>query len=178
MRQNLRAVQALPPERIEWEFIGLIPADFDRKKILQTRQLHQLRQIPRVAKDIRQPQHGGFRAHAKFLGEVIAPQQKLAGQRFAAADVAIGFDPHAADDLPATLEDAGFNRGKQLGVIGFDVFVQLRLALREMKLRVCLELPQNRVEGPARFAARLRQCPQPRHINVRVTSGDDFIVQR
>ena len=78
MRQDLRAIQALPQEGIVRQAVVLTPADLDGHEIFETRLLNELRQCTGIAKDIGQPQYGTISIPAEMLAEVHAPQQELA----------------------------------------------------------------------------------------------------
>ncbi len=173
MDQHPAAVDPLPPEAVVGQAIVLIPADLDGHKIFQAGLLDQLRQRPRVSKDVRQPEHGGISVGAKVLAEKTAAQQKLARQRFGSAQIAVGFNPHAADGLPAPLRHALFDRLQQLRVILPHIVVKLGLALGEMVVGELLHQAQYGVERAPRFSSCLSQRPQPSDVDVGVTGGDD-----
>jgi hypothetical protein len=112
VRENLCAVYALPEERIVGQAVVLTPANLDRHKKFQTSLMDQLRERPGIAKDIRQPQDGALRIFSEMLTEERAPQQELTSERLGAAEIAISFDPHAADRFPASFFDSFFDRFK------------------------------------------------------------------
>ena len=178
VRQDLRAVDALPEEGIEGQAVVLAPADLDGHEIAQARLLDQLRQRPGIAEDIGQPQHGRFGVLAKVFAEETAPEQELAREGFRAAQVAVRFDPHATHRLPTPFFDLLLDGFEQRGLILFHELIQLRLALREVIIGELLHQAQGGVEGALRFAAGLADCPQPGHIDVGMACGVDDGIQR
>src|SRR5215213_7808320 len=104
-----------------------------------------------------------------MVAEERTPEEELARQRFRPAEIAIRFDPHPSDGLPAPLFDFLFDGFKQYRLVFLDKLIYLRLALREMVVRKLLHQADDVLECPLRFTAGLPQCPQPCHINMRVT---------
>ena len=95
-----------------------------------------------------------------------------------AREVAVGLDPHPADGLPAPLFDPFLDGLEQLGIIVLDVLVELRLALGEVVLGELFHQPQDCMEGAPGLAARLAQRPEPGHVDVGVSGGEDIDIQR
>jgi 23S rRNA (cytidine1920-2'-O)/16S rRNA (cytidine1409-2'-O)-methyltransferase len=77
VRENLRAIQTLPPHELIRHAVVLIPTHFVRDEILHARLFNQLRQRPTIAKRIGQPQNGRVNI-PKMLTEIAASKQKLA----------------------------------------------------------------------------------------------------
>ena len=80
MRENLRAVNPLPPKRIIGKLIVLVPADLCRHKVFHTRFFHDLGHRSRIAEHIRQPYQCRF--PAKLLANKAFPVHKLSDERF------------------------------------------------------------------------------------------------
>ncbi len=177
VRQHPRAVQALPPQQLIGHLVVLVPTHFVGDEILHPRQLDQLGQRPAIAEGIRQPQDRRIHV-AEMTAEVAAPQQELPRQQFRADGVAIRLDPRAAHRLPAPLFHPLLDLLEQLRVVFFGVFVELRLTLGKRVLRELVHQPQHRAEGAPGLANRLRERPQPRHVDVRVPHTDDVHVHR
>ena len=109
--------------------------------------------------------------------EERAPEQELARQRLGAADVAVGFDPHAADRFPAAVADLLLDGGKEFRLVLPDVVVELWLALGEGVVGELLHEAQGGVERAFGLAARLAERPEPGNVDVGMTGGVDVDVE-
>jgi len=178
VRQHARAVQALPPEAVIRQVVVLVPADLDGEEVFQPGLLDQLRQRPGIAEHIRQPQHRRLCPRPEVLPKEAAAQQKLAGQRLRAADVAVGLNPHPTDRLPAPLGHPLPDGREQRRVVLPDKLVKLRLALGEGEVRELIHQAHDVVEGAPGLTPGLAQRPQPGDIKVGMPRADDVHVQR
>src|SRR5579884_3026139 len=164
--QDARSGQALPPEAIVRQAIILAPTNFDGEEVFQARLFNQLRQSPGIAKDIGQPENGRFVDTGKIFLKEGAAQQKLAGQRFGTTQITIGLNPHAPDQLPASLCRSLSNSLKQFRIILAYVIIKLWLALRKMIFWILLHQTHHSMEGTTSFAPCLPQRPEPGYINM------------
>ncbi len=174
MGQHARAVQPLPPERIKGQAVVLVPADLDGEEILQAGFFDQLRQVPGIAKDIRQPEHRAFGSLAEIFAEEGPPQEELAGQRFGAAQVAVGLDPHAAHRFPGAAFHGRADEFEQGRVILADIIVKLGLRLGKDKIGELLGKAHGVIEGAPGLAPGLGKRPQPGHVDVGVAGSGNI----
>ena len=117
MRQHFAAVNAAPLKCIERHFVELVPRKLRRHKVIDAALFHDLRQRAGVAEHIRQPQNAVI--HAEFLAEEALAVNELAHKAFAARQVAVGFQPHAALRLPTLFLHALFQARIQLRITLF-----------------------------------------------------------
>ena len=175
--QHPCAVDALPPEQLVGQAVILVPADLRRDEPVQAGLSDQLRQRAGEAERVGQPHHRRL-GLAEFVAKILPAEQELARQRFRARCVAIGLDPGAAHHLPAPVLYALFDAVEDLRIILFGVFVELGLALGEDVVGVVVHHAQHVAERSAAFAARLRQRPQPGHVDMGMTNPDDIDIDR
>ena len=171
VRRNSRAVDPFPPEGVIGERVAaaISPGNLLGSKTYHSAALEDLRQRAGITEHIRQPQHA--RIHAQLVTVELLPVHHLPDQRFAAAHVGVGLNPHSAiGNQPPSL-DLGLIALIQLRVQRFHHHIQMRLALQEAVLRVLVK-QRHLVDGCARhLALGFRQRPQPGHVNVRVPKG-------
>ncbi len=172
MGQHPGAVQPLPPEAVVGQAVVLAPADLDREEVFQPGLLDQLGQVPGIAEDVGQPQHGRNPV-AKMAAEERLAQQELARQGFRPADVAVCLDPHAAQWFPAPLRHPRFDLAKESRVIPAHKLIKLGLALGKMIGRKLLHQPQDGGKGTPCLAPCLPHRPQPGQVEVGVARGRD-----
>ncbi len=158
--------------------IELAPPQLDGEEVAHPCLYSELRQAPRETERIGQPEHRRVDRAVKMFAEVAPPEHELARQAFRTADVAVGFDPHAADHLPATFSYPLAQALEAVGMFAAEVLVELRLALGETVLRVLVHQMQDGMKSAADFAPRLRQRPQPSRVEMRMTGGVNAHRQR
>jgi hypothetical protein len=105
---------------------------------------------------------------AEAAVEVALGVEELARERLAGRHVAVRLDPHPADGLEASLGRERLDPPQQLGVVLLEEGVDLRCGLVEVQLRVALEQADRRPQRAAGLAARLRERPAPREVEVGV----------
>ena len=98
VREHSRAVDTFPPERVVLRLVGVVPGKLLGQEVVAPRLLDQLGEVAGISEDVRQPQDA--RLVAELLHEVALAVQKLAHQRLAGRQVAVGLHPHRADRLP------------------------------------------------------------------------------
>ena len=94
----------MPPEEAEGELVGVVPVHLLSDEVVHAGALVDLRELPVVAEGVGVPADAG--GDSVLLVEVALADEELADEGFAVGEVEVGLDPHAADDLPATLFDA------------------------------------------------------------------------
>ena len=99
MGQKFASVDAAPMEGVIGETVGLVPGHFLAHEIRASGEAGDLRQRSRTAEYIRQPQVLHF--DSELIPEEILAIEKLADQRFAARQIAVGFNPHSSEQFPA-----------------------------------------------------------------------------
>ena len=117
MCQHFAAVNAAPLECIERHFVELVPRKLRRHEVIDAALFHDLRQRAGVAEHVRQPQNAVI--HTEFLAEEALAVNELAHKAFAARQVAVGFQPHAALRLPTLFLHALFQTRIQLRITLF-----------------------------------------------------------
>ena len=100
VREDARAVDALPPERAVREPVDLAPRHLLRQEGRDPGLLQDLRERGRVAEHVGQPEVG--RLAPELVEEEALAVHDLANQRLTRRDVAVGLDPHAPDRLEPT----------------------------------------------------------------------------
>ena len=109
------AVDAAPMKTVIGETISVVPAQLGGDKVLQARLVHDLRQVGRIAKCVRQPDSLGI--NAKILAVKAPPAHDLANQRLPGDDVDVGLHPHGPFDLELARLDALQQPRPKLGII-------------------------------------------------------------
>ena len=108
---------------------------------------------------------------------MLAPEflavENLADQRFAAGDVAVGFDPGRADRLPAAVGDPFADLAEQVGEILAQEVVDLRLALHETVVGKLVDVAQRRRRRASHLLPRFVERPEPGHVDVGVANHVD-----
>ena len=168
VRQNLRAVQPLPPEEVVGKWIRLGPVHLVSEERVDAGQRQQLRKRRTEPEAIREPAHR--RSLAEGRSKVPLAVEKLAADRLPAGHVEVGLYPHAPNRLPAPLIDSMADLLEELGVVLLEEGVELGRGLVEGQLRILLQQPGHGVEGPPGLAASLLQGPQPRQIEMGVAA--------
>ena len=176
MCQNLGAVNATPLKGVVGHLIKLVPCQLGGHEIVNAALCHNLGQCAGVTKDIGQPQDAVV--HAKFFFEELFPIQELANQTFAAGQVAVSLDPHAAFRLPAPFGNALLDLLVQLGITLLQKVVQLGLTGHELIVRVLLHQLEYRGKAAADLLAGLGNRPPPCHIDVGMpdAAGNDLVM--
>ena len=149
VREDARAVDALPEEGVVRKAVGLVPRDLLREEVLGACGSRDLRDGGREAEGVGQPHLA--RVHPELVAEESRPLDELPHQRLAADQVRVGLDPHPADRHEPTLGDArpGCARRAQ------DRTLHPRVLLRRRRRRT-------RSPGPGPSGrARSRRCGRP-----------------
>ena len=118
MRQDFRAIDAAPTEGINGQTVKLVPANFRGHETGNVTESHNLWQRGAIPKDIGQPDQ--TRCDAELLTGKACAMHNLADQRFAGGQIAVGFDPHRAHRLKASLGHALFDARVDLRDIFFE----------------------------------------------------------
>jgi len=168
VRQNLRAVQPLPPEEVVGKWIRLRPVHLVSEERVDAGQGQQLRKRRAEPETVREPAHR--RGLAEGRSKIALAVEKLAADRLPAGHVEVGLHPHAPHRLPAPLIDSIADLLEELGVVLLEEGVELGRGLVEGQLRILLQQPGHGVEGPPGLAASLLQGPQPRQIEMGVAA--------
>ena len=164
MGEYLGAVHSFPAEGIMGHTVKLIPADLGGHKHVNTGFLQNLRQSPGIAEHIGEPQI--FHIFPKFLFQESAADEELPGQGFSAGQVAVRFHPHAAVGFPASFFHPFLDLCKDFREVFLDIFINLRLCLKEDIFREHFHHAQHRRKRTGSLLMSMLQSPQPRHINV------------
>lgn len=113
MGQHPAAVEALPPEEIGGNMVGLAPVDLDREEAVDATLSQDLRQRAGKAEAVRQP--ADRMAGAEGLFEIALAIENLTGEAFAGRHVRVGLHPHAADGFPLSVHDLLLMRSRSAG---------------------------------------------------------------
>src|SRR5581483_11767327 len=108
------------------------------------------------------------RGDAERLAQVVLPVERLAHERLAGGDVAVGLDPPAADHLEAAARDVRADPREELRIALVDPGEEERRVAREDVVRVLVEAVDRRLERRAHLLVALRPLPQPDRIDVRI----------
>ncbi len=174
--EDAGAVDALPPESVVGELVGLVPGDLLGEEPFVAGQLGELRVGRVVAEGVGQPDALGL--HAEVLDEEPLAVHELAGDGFAAGQVAVGLHPHAADRHPLALLDRLLDAGPHARVVVAHPFVLLGLRAGEDELLVLVRQRGHVGEGPGGLALGLADRPQPGRVDVRVAHAGDAVGAR
>ena len=166
VREHLRAVDALPGERVVRRRVEAVPGQLLGQEPADAGAAHDLRQLAVVAEHVGVPEL--VAAAAELPLEEPLPVQELADERLAGRQVAVRLDPRAADRHPAPGLDLAADPPVQVGVARADPVVLLGLRAGEPELRVALHVRRLRAERAHGLAVRLGQRPQPGRVEVRV----------
>ena len=175
VREHTAAVDALPPERLVREPVGLVP-----RQLLGDEPAHppggeDLRQASRVAEDVGDPH---LRArHTEVLGEPALSVDDLAGDALPRREVHVRFDPHPPDRDPLPGGDLGGDPLEQLRFALADPLVLLGLRAGEHVVGLVVHQGHRRSERAHALAHRLADRPQPRRVDVGVPGGDGAVVR-
>ena len=167
MGEHPSAVQALPPEEVVRESVGLRPVQLGGEEAVETGGPEQLGQGGREPEAVRQPAHPVTLAELPFQPRL--PPQQLPRDRFSADHVHVGLDPHAAGRLPAAPGGQVSDPLEELGIDLANELVGLAGAVDEGHLRVAVQQVHHRVEGAPGLASGLLQRPQPGEVDVGLT---------
>ena len=118
--EHLAAVDALPYEALEGEFVLLVPADLGCVEVFYLAPPHDLRDVGVVAEGIGQPE-AIRRVIEVFAGELL-PFQELAHHQLARGDVAVALHIYAAVWLVAPLGHALLHLRENRGIVIFHPF--------------------------------------------------------
>lgn len=99
--------------------------------------------------------------------------EELAHHGFAADEIAVGFDPHAALNFPFSGEDGFFDLFIQSGIMLFGVSVMLCGGSAEYIIRIFFHECQLGTESPCAFADRFADGPEPAGVDVGMTDAVD-----
>ena len=135
-----------------------------RQEIIDAGPLVDLWKLPVVAKGVGIP--ADVHIHPEFFVEVCLAGKQLPDERLSAGHVEIGFNPHAADDLPAALSDALLDFLEEIRIFFFHPRICLRGGDAEFKVRVSAHQVQRAAERIAYNFYGLGPGPEPSHVNV------------
>ncbi|GBC97401.1 hypothetical protein HRbin16_03224 [bacterium HR16] len=173
VREDARAVDALPQEGVMREPVHLVPADFLCHKVADARLLQDLWQARRVAEYVGQPQF--HRLDAELLHPEPLAVQNLSHQRLAAGDITIRLHPHRAGYLPLSLAhlllDALVETRSQL----LHPRILLRLRTDELVFGVHVHQAQGGSEGVNTLLLCAFERPQPGGIDMGMSDGADLV---
>ena len=127
--EDLRPVDALPPEGVHRQLVELVPGDLGGHEVVDAALAQDLRQGRGIAEDVGQPED--LVVLAELVAEELFAVEELPHHALARDEVAVGLQPHAALDLPAALSDALLDLFKEIGIALLDEGVELRLAGHE-----------------------------------------------
>ena len=125
-----------------------------------------LRQRPGVTERVHTI--GDGRLDAQVTANSALAQQHLAHQRLPAWQIHVRLDDHAVDYMPASGGDQALDLSKHSPVLLFDPGVNLRLATREVKVRVLGKTVNGGLAGSQRLGATFCPAPQPHGVKVRL----------
>ncbi len=176
VRQNLAAVNAAPDKRIVGYLIRLIPGQLCGHEIVDAASFHDLGQSAGVAEHIGQPQNAVIQT--KFVLEETLAVDKLPHQRLAGGEVGIGFQPHTAFRLPASLFHAFLDFFKHFRIAFLEELIKNWLAGHKFIVRVLLHELQNRGKAAHDLFSGLGDRPPPRHVDVGMADagGNHFVM--
>ena len=157
MGEHLAAINPLPDECSVPGFVETIPRKLLRQEAFDSRQSHNLRKLPVVAKNVGIPEL--FATNSKFAIEIPLPDEELPAQRFARRDIAVRLNPCAAhhDPLPGfySLLDAAVQIG--IAILYHRVLICLRACKAE--LGIITHIRGYSAEGALALAVCLCQRP-------------------
>ncbi len=128
-------------------------------------------ELPVVAEGVGVPADAG--GDAVFLLEVALAYEELADEGFAVGKVEVGFDPHAADDLPAAFFDALADLVVHLGIFFGDPGGVLRGGLGVGVAGVFVHELEGGGEGALDHVDGFRAGPEPGGVDVGVAGEVD-----
>ena len=114
-------------------------------------------------------------ASAEVRLEPALPLDDLPHDALAGRQVHVRFDPHATDRDPLSGRHLVGDAGEQLGLALGDPFVLLRLRAREAVAGIVVHHRHGGGERAGALADGLGRRPQPRRVDVGVTSSDDAV---
>ena len=173
--QHPRAVAGFPPEEATGQVL-LLRAGPQEDVMVQPTFLEDLWQHPMVPKTIDAVAHAG--GDAEPGAEVALPEQCLPDERFAAGDVAVGFDPPATDDLPAALRDPRPNLVEHRRIDLLHPGVKGRRASGEAEILILAHPVQRRAKGRQDLVKPLGPVPQPHRVDVGIAYHVENLVLR
>ncbi len=97
VREDARAVDALPPERVVREGVEFVPAEFLGEEAVDVGGSEDLGKVARVSERVREP--AVDRLDAVMLEEESLPEDELASERFTRREIGVRLHPHAPDRL-------------------------------------------------------------------------------
>src|SRR6185312_14829122 len=160
MGEDFAAVEAAPEETVMRWRGEAIPRELLRQEAIHAGFTHQLRQLAGIAEHVRIPEDA--RALAECLFEIALAVEKLSRQRFAGWEIAVRFNPAAADRDPLAGLDLGADPGKKIGIGFRDDGVLIGLRAGEFEVRIVVHQRDDVRETALAFAPRLLDRPQPR----------------
>jgi len=173
MGEYFAPVDALPVESVVGDFIGGVPTHFLSEEGFDIEFFEDLGESGRVAEDIGQEHIDAV--DAEFFFEIGAAVEELPDQAFSAGEVAIGFDPHAADGFPVVGFDGGFDAFEQCGVFLFEPFVLTGLGVDEKVARVAFGETKLDAGCVSHFEMGDVEGPKPGRVEVGVAHGVDGV---
>lgn len=171
VREDARAVDALPPEGVVGERVDLRPGDLLGQEPGGAGELDDLRQGGGVAEGVGQPDVAGL--DSELVQEELLAVEELADHRLAAHHVGVGLHPHAAHRHELPVGDLLLDPPEEFGPVGLDPVELLGLRHGEDELRVLVHQVHHVRRRPRHLADRLAQRPQPRGVDVRVADRAD-----
>ena len=162
--EHLRAVDPLPRERVVRRRVEAIPRELLGEEAADPGAAHDLRELAVVAEHVRVPELAA--AAAELALEESLALQELAHERLARGQVAVRFDPGAADRHPPAGLGVAEDALVEAGMPRADPVVLLGLRAREPELRVAVHVRRLGAEGAHQLALRLGQRPEPRRVDV------------
>ncbi len=173
---DLAPVDPAPTETRMGEIVELIPRDLLREEVGHSRLAQDLGQRGRVSEDIGKPQV--VRNDAELVAEEVLAMENLPHERLSGCEVAVGLDPHAALNLPATLRYRLLHALIQFGISHLDKGVVLRLRRPEHVLRILPHECELGRKGAGALADRLGHRPEPGGVDMRVPHGGHAHLRR
>ena len=175
MGQDLGAVDTPPHHGVVGDLVDLVPGQLGGHKVVDAALLHDLGQGAGVAEHVRQPQDAVV--HAELVLEKPLAVDELAHQGLAGGQVAVGFQPHAALGLPASLLDPLLDPLIEGGIALLQEVVQHRLAGHKPVAGELLHELEYGGKAPGHLLTGLGHGPPPGNIDVGMTDagGDDIV---
>ena len=176
VRTYLRAVDALPDERVMRQLSELVVGELLGQKAVHAGSAEDLWQLAVEAERVGKPSLGA--AAAELLLEEPLADDELANVRLAGGQVAVGLDPGAADRQPPASLCVPLDAREQRRVQLLGPCMVERAGAREPVLRVAVEQRALGGERAQALAARLGYRPPPGGVEVRVADRGDLVRDR
>ena len=176
VREDARAVDALPPEGVVRHGVDLVPRDLLRQEPARPGGRDDLRQGARVAERVGHP--GLLALDPELIQEELLARDELAGHRLAAGHVGVTLDPHAADGNELPRSDLLADAGEHLRVVLLHPEVLLGARAREHEVGVLVHEVHDVGERAGALAHGLAQRPQPGRVDVGVAGGENAVGAR